>query len=211
MPADGPRRREAPARRRQELSRRARDEVPFRYPRREAATLKAQMIQKGELAGTPADVLALIEAIPPDERDPNCDYLLGKIYMRLDEETPNDEHAARAFHHIHRAFDAGHPRTPFEMGQLAERGRGTDLSLSNAYFMYLRNAFHGGDGNERSIARLAEDVAAGPPYPPELIETMEDFDELRAYAAEDDGPLNVEEAFAFLGIGAHSSSDDDSD
>ena len=101
------------------------------------------------------------------------------------------------------------PRTPFEMGQLAERGRGTDLSLSNAYFMYLRNAFHGGDGNERSIARLAEDVAAGPPYPPELIETMEDFDELRRYADEDDGTLNVEEAFAFLGIGAQSSSDDD--
>ena len=40
---------------------------------------------------------------------------------------------------------------------------------------------------------------------------MEDFDELRAYADEDDGTLNVEEAFAFLGIGAHSSSDDDSD
>ena len=36
---------------------------------------------------------------------------------------------------------------------------------------------------------------------------MEDFDELRAYADEDDGTLNVEEAFAFLGIGAHSSSD----
>ena len=133
------------------------------------------------------------------------------VRRRLDEENPNDEHAARAFHHIHRAFEAGHPRTPFEMGQLAENGRGTDLSLSNAYFMYLRNAFHGGDGNERSIARLAEDVAAGPPYPPELIETMEDFDELRAYADEDDGTLNVEEAFAFLGIGIDSSSDDDSD
>ena len=188
-------------------------EVPFRYPRSEAATLKAQMIQKGGLSGTPHDVLALIEAIPPDDRDANCDYLLGKIYMKLDEETPNDEHAARAFHHIHRAFEAGHPRTPFEMGQLAERGRGTDLSLSNAYFMYLRNAFHGGDGNERSIARLAEDVAAGPPYPPELIETMEDFDELRALAGEDDGPLDVEEAFAALGITAHlpSESDDDSD
>ena len=58
---------------------------------------------------------------------------------------------------------------------------------------------------------IAEDAAAGPPYPPELIETMEDFDELRAYAAEDDGTLNVEEAFAFLGIGIDSSSDDDSD
>ena len=59
--------------------------------------MKAQMIHKGQAPGTPLDVLALIEAIPPDERDPNCDYLLGKIYMRLDEENPNDEHAARAW------------------------------------------------------------------------------------------------------------------
>ena len=56
--------------------------VPFRHPHREAATLKAQMIHKGQAPGTPLDVLALIEAIPPDERDPNCDYLLGKIYMK---------------------------------------------------------------------------------------------------------------------------------
>ena len=65
---------------------------------------------------------------------------------------------------------------------------------------------------ERSIARLAEDVAAGPPYPPELIETMEDFDELRALAGEDEGPLDVEEAFAALGITADLPSEsDDSD
>ena len=104
------------------------------------------------------------------------------------------------------------PRTPFEMGQLAERGRGTDLSLSNAYFMYLRNAFHGGDGNERSIARLAEDVAAGPPYPPELLGAMEEFPEL--FLSSDgthDGALDLEEAFGRLGIEAHLSSDDDSD
>ena len=50
-------------------------------------------------------------------------------------------------------------------------------------------------------------------YPPELIETMEDFDELRALTGEDDAPLDVEEAFAALGITAHlpSESDDDSD
>ena len=36
-------------------------DMPFRDPRREAATLKAQMIHKGELAGTPSDVLALME------------------------------------------------------------------------------------------------------------------------------------------------------
>ena len=96
------------------------------------------------------------------------------------------------------------------MGQLAERGRGTDLSLSNAYFMYLRNAFHGGDGNERSIARLAEDVAAGPPYPPELLGAMEEFPEL--FLSSDgthDGALDLEEAFGRLGIEAHLSSDDD--
>ena len=65
----------------------------------------------------------------------------------------------------------------------------------------------------RAVARLAKDVAAGPPYPPELIETMEDFDELRALTGEDDGPLDVEEAFAALGITARlpSESDDDSD
>ena len=170
------------------------------------------MIHRGDAPGTPHDVLALIEAITPDDRDANCHYLLGEIYKKLDEETPNDEHARRAFVHLRLAFQEGPPRSPFDMGQLAERGRGTDLSLSNAYFMYLRNAFHGGDGNERSIARLAEDVAAGPPYPPELIETMEDFDELRALTGEDDAPLDVEEAFAALGITAHlpSESDDDS-
>ena len=97
------------------------------------------------------------------------------------------------------------------MGQLAENGRGTDLSLSNAYFMYLRNAFHGGDGNERSIARLAEDVAAGPPYPPELLGAMEEFPEL--FLSSDgthDGALDLVEAFGRLGIDLHSS-DEDSD
>ena len=75
----------------------------------------------------------------------------------------------------------------------------------------MNRHYQGARARSRPIARLAEDVAAGPPYPPELIETMEDFDELRAYADEDDGTLNVEEAFAFLGIGIDSSSDDDSD
>ena len=57
-------------------------------------------------------------------------------------------------------------------------------------------------------------ASRSPRYPPELIETMEDFDELRALAGEDDdGPLDVEEAFAALGITAHlpSESDDESD
>ena len=94
------------------------------------------------------------------------------------------------------------------MGQLAERGRGTEVSLHNAYFMYIRAAFYGGD--ERPVARLAEDVAAGPPYPPELIGAMQEFPEL--FLSSDgthDGALDLEEAFGRLGIEAHLSSDDD--
>ena len=102
------------------------------------------------------------------------------------------------------------------MGQLAENGRGTDLSLSNAYFMYLRNAFHGGDGTSAPSRASPKTSRRGLPYPPELIETMEDFpDELRALAGDDDGPLDVEEAFAFdarhHGTLARAESDGDSD
>jgi len=161
-------------------------------------------------AGTPHDVLALIEAITPDDRDANCHYMLGEIYKKLDEETPNDEHARRAFVHLRLAFHEGHPLSPFDMGELAERGRGTEVSLHNAYFMYIRAAFYGGD--ERPVARLAEDVAAGPPYPPELIEAMQEFPDLfLGMDGTHDGALDLEEAFHRLGIEAHLSSDDDSD
>ena len=51
------------------------------------------MIHKGQAPGTPLDVLALIEAIPPDDRDVNCHYLLGEIYKKLDEEL-NEEQLA---------------------------------------------------------------------------------------------------------------------
>ena len=76
--------------------------------------------------------------------------------------------------------------------------------------MYISAAFYGGD--ERPVARLAEDVAAGRPYPPELIEAMQEIPEL--FVSSDgthDGALDLEEAFHRLGIEAHLSSDDDSD
>jgi len=185
-------------------------DMPFRDPRREAATLKAQMIHKGEAPGTPPDVLALIGAIPLDKLDANCNYLLGEVYKKLDEETPNDEHARRAFDHITRALRAGHPGTPFDLGELLETGRGTEAHLPRAYYMYVMAAFHAED--PRAVARLAEDVAAGPPYPPELIGAMQEFPEL--FLSSDgthDGALDLEEAFGRLGIEAHLSSDDDSD
>ena len=96
------------------------------------------------------------------------------------------------------------------MGELAERGRGTEVSLRNAYFMYIRAAFYGGD--ERPVERIAQDIEAGPPYPPELIGAMQEFPEL--FLSSDgthDGALDLEEAFHRLGIEAHLSSDDDSD
>ena len=184
-------------------------DVPFRDPHREAATLKAQMIHKGEAPGTPSDVLALIGAIPLDKLDANCNYLLGEVYKKLDEETPNDEHARRAFDHITRALRAGHPGTPFDLGELLETGRGTEAHLPRAYYMYVMAAFHAED--PRAVARLAEDVAAGPPYPPELLGAMEEFPEL--FLSSDgthDGALDLEEAFGRLGIDLHSS-DEDSD
>jgi len=184
-------------------------DVPFRHPHREAATLKAQMIHKGEAPGTPSDVLALIGAIPLDKLDANCNYLLGEVYKKLDEETPNDEHARRAFDHITRALRAGHPGTPFDLGELLETGRGTEAHLPRAYYMYVMAAFHAED--PRAVARLAEDVAAGPPYPPELLGAMEEFPEL--FLSSDgthDGALDLEEAFGRLGIDLHSS-DEDSD
>ena len=94
------------------------------------------------------------------------------------------------------------------MGELAERGRGTEVSLRNAYFMYIRAAFYGGD--ERPVERIAQDIEAGPPYPPELIGAMQEFPEL--FLSSDgthDGALDLEEAFHRLGIEAHLSSDDD--
>ena len=57
---------------------------------------------------------------------------------------------------------------------------------------------------------IAEDAAAGPPYPPELIGAMQEFPEL--FLSSDgthDGALDLEEAFGRLGIEAHLSSDDD--
>ena len=96
------------------------------------------------------------------------------------------------------------------MGELAERGRGTEVSLHNAYFMYIRAAFYGGD--ERPVERIAQDIEAGPPYPPELIGAMQEFPEL--FTSSDgthDGALDLVEAFGRLGVDLHSSSDDDSD
>ena len=96
------------------------------------------------------------------------------------------------------------------MGELAERGRGTEVSLHNAYFMYIRAAFYGGD--ERPVERIAQDIEAGPPYPPELIGAMQEFPEL--FTSSDgthDGALDLVEAFGRLGIDLHSSDEDSDD
>ena len=90
----------------------------------------------------------------------------------------------------YRAFDAGHPRTPFELGQLTERGRGTEAHLPSAYFLYVTAAVHAED--DRAVAPLAEVAEAGPPYPPELVAALSEFTQFPE--------PRVEDAFAVMGL-----------
>ena len=101
--------------------------------------------------------------------------------------------------HLHEASPHGRAR----LGATC-RGPRAEARLDRAYYMYLVAAFHCHD--ERAVARLTEVYAAGPPYPPELIEALGGFNHLEM-ASE----ITVEEAFVALGIAADSSSDDDSD
>ena len=56
-----------------------------------------------------------------------------------------------------------------------------------------------------AVALLAERSAAGPPYPPELVAALSEFTQSPG------DQTSVLDALATLGVGAHSSSDDDSD
>ena len=125
-----------------------------------------------------------------DDRDVNCHYLLGEIYKTLDEELNEEQLARRAFAYMNRAYEEGHPRSPFDLGQLFENGRGTEAHLPSAYFLYVTAAVHAED--ERAVARLAEVSAVGPPYPPELVAALSEFTQF----PRDDGL----DAFAALGL-----------
>ena len=86
----------------------------------------------------------------------------------------NEEQLARrAFAYLNRAYEEGHPRSPFDLGQLFENGRGTEAHLPSAYFLYVTAAVHAED--DRAVARLAEVAEAGPPYPPELVAALSEF------------------------------------
>ena len=145
-------------------------ENQLRRPNSEARALKADMIRQEQAPGTLAEALELVEAIPEADRDglegSNCEYMLGAIYKALDEEAPNDEHARKAFEHINRAMGEGHPRASFDMGQLAENGRGTPVHLLTAYTAYWMAAM--GPKDPRAIAHL-NGLLANPPCLPELI------------------------------------------
>ena len=75
--------------------------------------------------------------------------------------------------------------------------------MPRAYYMYIMAAVHAED--ERAVALLAERSAAGPPYPPELVAALSEFTQFPG------DETSVLDALAALGVGAHSSSDDDSD
>ena len=77
--------------------------------------------------------------------------------------------------------------------------------MPRAYYMYIMAAVHAED--ERAVALLAERSAAGPPYPPELVAALSEFTQ---FPGDETATLDALAALG-VGVGAHSSSDDDSD
>ena len=165
----------------------------MRRPNSEARALRADIILQQQAPGALAEALELVEAIPAADREgiegSNCAYMLGKVYKTLDEETPNDEHARLAWKHIGNAVSEGHPRSAFDMGELAERGRGTPVHLLTAYTGYVMAAQR---QDERAIARLRETIAAGPPLPMELMVAIV---RARQYSVQADGIISGNATF----------------
>ena len=165
----------------------------MRRPNSEARALRAEIILQQQAPGALAEALELVEAIPAADLEgiegSNCAYMLGKVYKTLDEETPNDEHARLAMEHIGNAVSHGHPRSAFDMGELAERGRGTPMHLLTAYTGYVMAAQR---QDERAIARLRETIAAGPPLPMELMVAIV---RARQYSDQADGIISGNATF----------------
>ena len=159
----------------------------LRRPNSEARALRADIILRQQAPGALAEALELVEAIPAADLEgiegSNCAYMLGKVYKTLDEETPNDEHARRAWEHINAAMGEGHPLAAFDMGQMAERGRGTPVHMLTAYTGYVMATMRTFP-DMRAVARLEEVIAAGPPLPMELVVAAA---RARQYNAQADG------------------------
>ena len=60
----------------------------------------------------------------------------------------------------------GYRGAAFDLGELAENGRGTEANLLMAYTAYIMGSSPGRD--ERALERVRELRAAGPPYSTEL-------------------------------------------
>ena len=71
-----------------------------------------------------------------------------------------------------------HGPAAFDLGELAENGRGTETNLVTAYRSYILGSSPGRD--ERAIARVRELRAAGPPYSEELTVAVAQWLQLRA-------------------------------
>ena len=149
--------------------------------------MKATLIHGGQVQGTLVEALALLEALPYHDKQ-NCQtqYVLGKIYKDLDEASPNEEHAEKAFYHLNNALGRGYRLAAFDLGELAEHGRGTEVNLVTAYTAYVMGSGLGRD--ERAIARVRELRAAGPPYTAELTVAVAQWNVLESR----EGPLNSE-------------------
>ena len=167
----------------------------MRRPNSEARALRAEIILQQQAPGALAEALELVEAIPAADLEgiegSNCAYMLGKVYKTLDEETPNDEHARRAWEHINAAMGEGHPLAAFDMGQMAERGRGTPVHMLTAYTGYVMATMRTFP-DMRAVARLEEVIAAGPPLPMELVVAVA---RARQYSVQADGIISGNATF----------------
>ena len=167
----------------------------MRRPNSEARALRADIILRQQAPGALAEALELVESIPAADLEgiegSNCAYMLGKVYKTLDEETPNDEHARRAWEHINAAMGEGHPLAAFDMGQMAERGRGTPVHMLTAYTGYVMATMRTLP-DMRAVARLEEVIAAGPPLPMELVVAVA---RARQYSVQADGIISGNATF----------------
>ena len=124
------------------------------------------MIINEETQGTPAEALALLEAIPMGDGrnlltptiEGSVEFLLGMCHKKL-AATPDDEHARRTFQHMQRATKIPSPHTYDAVCEFAALAAAADFP-THAAIMFLLGCKA---GHARCTERVRELTAADPP------------------------------------------------
>ena len=134
-------------------------------PDRTASVFLAEMIINEETQGTPAEALALLEAIPMGDGrnlltptiEGSVEFLLGMCHKKL-AATPDDEHARRTFQHMQRATKIPSPHTYDAVCEFAALAAAADFP-THAAIMFLLGC---NAGHARCTERVRELTAADP-------------------------------------------------